>query len=44
MIKWNLKKRPTYLWEMVQKQFKLTDAQMESYFGPKPPMPEDAII
>lgn len=38
-----LKKRPTLLWEMVQEHFKLTDAQMLDYFGPKPVMPADAI-
>ena len=37
-----LKKRPTYFYEMVQKQFQLTDEQMLLYFGPKPPLPEDA--
>ncbi len=37
-----LKKRPTYFYEMVQKQFQLTREQMLSYFGPKPPMPADA--
>ncbi len=34
-----LKKRPTLLWEMLQEQFKLTDAQMLDYFGPQPEMP-----
>lgn len=37
-----LKKRPYLLWAMVQKQFKLTDAQMVSYFGERPVKPEDA--
>ena len=38
-----LKKRPTYFYEMVQKQFALSDEQMLSYFGTKPPLPKDAI-
>lgn len=38
------KKRPTYLWEFVRDEFKLTNAQMVEYFGEKPEMPEDAII
>ncbi len=36
-----LKKRPTLLWEMLQEQFKLTNAQMVDYFGEKPVMPSD---
>ncbi|MBQ3157276.1 MAG: lamin tail domain-containing protein [Clostridia bacterium] len=43
-LKNTLKKRPTYLWDMVQKQFKLTDEQMIQYFGPQPEMPADAVI
>lgn len=39
-----LKKRPTYLYEMVQEQFKLTDQQMLIYFGYKPEMPSDAKL
>ena len=39
-----LKKRPTLLWDMVQEQFKLTDAQMIEYFGPQPEMPADAVL
>ena len=39
-----LKKRPTYFYDMVQEQFKLSNDQMIIYFGEKPPMPEDAII
>ena len=39
-----IKKRPTYLYEMVQEQFQLTDGQMVIYFGEKPEMPADAII
>lgn len=39
-----LKKRPTYLYEMIQEQFQLTDGQMIIYFGAKPEMPADAII
>jgi hypothetical protein len=38
-----LKKRPTYFYEMVQKQFQLTDEQMFTYFGYKPSLPADAI-
>ncbi len=38
-----IRKRPTYLWEMVQNTFNLTDAQMEDYLGPKPEMPADAV-
>ena len=38
-----LKKRPNLLWDMVQEQFKLTDAQMEGYFGPQPEMPADVV-
>ncbi len=43
-LKNTLKKRPTYLWEMLQEQFKLTNAQMVDYFGEKPEMPADAVI
>ena len=39
-----LKKRPTYFYEMVQERFRLTDGQMLSYFGEKPPLPADAIF
>lgn len=39
-----IKKRPTYLYEMVQEQFGLTDDQMVFYFGEKPEMPADAIL
>ena len=38
-----IKIRPNKLWGMVQEQFKLTDAQMESYFGPEPEIPADAV-
>ena len=38
-----LKKRPTYFYEMVQKQFLLSDEQMLSYFGEKPLLPADAV-
>ncbi len=38
------RKRPTYLWEFIRDEFKLTNAQMVEYFGEKPEMPEDAII
>lgn len=37
------RKRPTYLWEMVQAAFELTDAQMVDYLGEKPEMPPDAV-
>ena len=37
-----LKKRPTLFYEMAQEQFNLSDAQMVTYFGEKPPMPADA--
>lgn len=37
------RKRPTYLWEMVQNAFDLTDAQMVEYLGEKPEMPPDAV-
>lgn len=36
-----LKKRPTYFYEMVQKQFRLSDDQMLIYFGNKPALPAD---
>jgi len=36
------RKRPAYCWRQVAEWFKLTDAQMESYFGPIPRIPEDA--
>ncbi len=39
-----IKKRPTYLYEMVQEQFALTDDEMTAYFGPKPQMPADAKL
>lgn len=35
-----IKKRPTLLYDLVQEQFKLSDAQMLQYFGEQPPMPE----
>ena len=38
-----IRKRPTYLWEMIQNAFELTDAEMVGYFGEKPPMPADAV-
>ena len=38
-----LKKRPTYFYEMVQKQFRLSDDQMLIYFGNKPALPPDVI-
>ena len=39
-----LKKRPTYFYEMVQERFELTDEQISSYFGQKPPLPSDATV
>ncbi len=39
-----LKKRPTLFYGMVQEQFNLSDAKMTEYFGPKPPMPADALM
>lgn len=38
-----VKKRPTKLWELVQRAFELSNTEMEEYFGPKPAMPDDAI-
>lgn len=38
-----VKKRPTLCWEQVQEWFKLTEAQMTDYFGPKPVMPADVV-
>ncbi|MBR4575603.1 MAG: lamin tail domain-containing protein [Clostridia bacterium] len=35
--------RPTRLWEFTQDAFNLTNAQMETYFGPKPAIPPDAV-
>ena len=39
-----IKKRPTYFYERVQNYFKLSDSVMTEYFGPKPPMPADALL
>ena len=36
------RKRPAYCWRQVAEWFKLTDAQMESYFGPIPLIGADA--
>ena len=36
------RKRPAYCWRQVAEWFHLTDAQMESYFGPIPLIPSDA--
>lgn len=36
-----IKKRPTLFYDMVQEEFKLSDAQMLHYFGVQPPMPPD---
>ena len=38
-----IRKRPTYLWEMIQNAFELTDAEMVNYFNDKPVMPADAV-
>lgn len=38
-----VKKRPTICWDQVKEWFKLSDAQMTDYFGPRPEMPADAI-
>ena len=37
-----VRKRPAYCWRQVAEWFKLTDAQMESYFGPIPILPPEA--
>ena len=37
------RKRPTYLWEMIEETFDLTDAQTVEYLGEKPEMPADAV-
>lgn len=37
------KKRPTYCWDQVKEWFSLSDAQMQSYFGPRPEIPPDAV-
>ena len=38
-----IRKRPTRLWDFTKKAFKLSNKEMEKYFGPKPPMPPEAI-
>ena len=38
-----IRKRPTYLWELTQNAFELTNSQMVEYFGEKPEMPADAV-
>ena len=38
-----LRKRPTYLWEMIQNTFQLSGTQMIQYFGEQPEMPADAV-
>ena len=38
-----VRKRPTRLWDFTKKAFGLSDAEMEKYFGPKPPMPPEAV-
>ena len=39
-----LRKRPRYFYEMVQERLTLTDEQMQSYFGTKPELPDDAVF
>ncbi len=39
-----IKKRPTYFYEMVQERFELSNDTMLDYFGPKPPLPDDANV
>ena len=38
-----LKKRPNLFWGYAQEAFQLSNSQMESYFGPRPAMPDDAV-
>ena len=38
-----IRKRPTRLWDFTKKAFGLSNEEMEKYFGPKPPMPPEAI-
>ena len=38
-----VRKRPTRLWDFTKKAFGLSNEEMEKYFGPKPPMPPEAI-
>ena len=38
-----IRKRPTRLWDFTKKAFGLSNQEMEKYFGPKPPMPPEAI-
>ncbi len=38
-----IRKRPTRLWDFTKKAFGLSNKEMEKYFGPKPPMPPEAI-
>ena len=42
-LKNTLKKRPYILWGQVKEAFKLTDAQMNEYFGPRPEKRTDAV-
>ena len=39
-LKNGLKKRPYLFYNMVKKQFELSDAQMVIYFGPRPEKPD----
>lgn len=38
-----LKKRPALFWDMAREDFSLDGAQMESFFGPRPKTPADAV-
>ena len=42
-LKNTLKKRPNLLWGYAKEAFNLNDTQMETYFGPRPKMPDDAV-
>ena len=39
-MKETIKYRPYRLWGYVQDQFKLSDAEMAAYFGPRPDNPD----
>ena len=38
-----IRKRPTRLWDFTKKAFGLSNGEMEKYFGPRPPMPPEAV-
>ncbi len=38
-----VRKRPTLLWDMVQTELKVSDEDMQKYFGSRPDMPPEAI-